>query len=93
MLGNVLFCVLLVFSGANVAIDDLPDWMAAISPWLPLTHAIEAARALADGASLADVSGLVARELGVGTLYAVGGLLLLRWLEEQSRRHATLERV
>ncbi len=93
VLGNVLFCVLLVFSGANVAIDDLPDWMAAISPWLPLTHAIEAARALADGAALADVSGLVVRELGVGTLYAVGGLLLLRWLEEQSRRHATLERV
>jgi hypothetical protein len=39
-----------------------------------------------------SLGGLVARELGVGTLYAAGGLLLLRWLEQQSRRHATLER-
>ena len=93
VLGNVLFCVLLVFSGVNIAIDDLPSWMAAVSPWLPLTHAIEAARGLANGATLGDVGGLVVHELAVGALYAVGGLLLLRWLEQQSRAHATLERV
>lgn len=93
VLGNVLFCVLLVFSGVNVAVSDLPAWMAEVSVWLPLTHAIEAARDLADGAALGEVSGLVAREVGIGVLYAVVGLVLLRWLEQQSRRHATLERV
>ena len=67
--------------------------MAAVSQWLPLTHAIDAARQVADGGALGDVGGLVLREIGVGALYAAGGLLLLRWLEEQSRRHATLERV
>lgn len=93
VLGNVLFCLLLVFSGVSVAIDDLPGWMAAVSLWLPLTHAIDAARQVADGATIGDVGGLVGRELAVGGLYAVLGLLLLRWLEDQSRRHATLERV
>ena len=93
VLGNVLFCVLLVFSGVNVALDDLPGWMAAVSQWLPLTHAIQAGRDVAGGASLGDVGGLVLREVGVGASYAVLGLLLLRWFEQQSRRHATLERV
>jgi ABC-2 type transport system permease protein len=93
VLGNVLFCVLLVFSGVSVAIDDLPGWMAAVAQWLPLTHAIDAARQVADGARIGDVSGLVVREIGIGALYAVLGLVLLRWLEDQSRRHATLERV
>lgn len=92
VLGNVLFCLLLVFSGVAVAVADLPGWMAAISRWMPLSHAIEAARDLASGAAFTDVGGLVVRELGVGVLYAALGLLLLRWLEEQSRRHATLER-
>lgn len=93
VLGNVLFCVLLVFTGVNVALDDLPAWMADVAGWLPLTHAIGAARAVADGTPLGDVSGLVLREVGVGVLYAALGLVLLRWLEQQSRRHATLERV
>lgn len=93
VLGNVLFCILLVFSGVAVAVDDLPGWMASVSAWLPLSHAIEAARLVANGSSLGDVAGLVGHELVVGGLYAVAGLVLLRWLEEQSRRHATLERV
>lgn len=91
--GNVIFCVLLVFSGVNVAREDLPGWMASVGAWLPLTHGIEAARLLADGSNLADVTGLVAREVGVGGLYTVLGLLLLRYFEAESRRTASLERV
>ncbi|WP_182525931.1 ABC transporter permease [Nocardioides dongkuii] len=91
--GNVLFCVLLVFCGVNVAQDDLPRWMASVGDWLPLTHGIQAARRLADGADLGSVGGLVAAELGVGVLYAVLGLLLLRYLEQQSRRLDTLDRI
>lgn len=92
-LGNVLFLVLLIFTGTNVALDDLPRWMAAIGPWLPLTHAIEATRALADGATWGQVRGLVGHELAVGAAYVVFGMLALRWLEQLSRSGATLERV
>ncbi|MDX6372290.1 MAG: type transport system permease protein, partial [Nocardioidaceae bacterium] len=92
VLGNVLFCILLVFSGVNVALTDLPAWMAAVGGWLPLSHSIEAARRLADGAALSDVGGLMARELGVGAIYVALGLLLLGFFEDESRRRATLER-
>ena len=38
------FGFLRVFCGANIPVDLLPGWMAEGSPWLPLTHGIEAAR-------------------------------------------------
>ncbi|HXH79046.1 ABC transporter permease [Nocardioides sp.] len=92
-LGNVVFLVLLIFTGTNVALDDLPSWMAAIGRFLPLSHAIEASRMVADGATWGAVQGLVGRELLIGLVYAVLGLLALRWLEHLSRTHATLDRV
>jgi ABC-2 type transport system permease protein len=93
VLSNIVFGVLLLFSGANVAVDALPPWMAAVSPWLPLSHTITAARDLVAGASLGEVSGLLLRELGVGVLYAVAGLVALQLLEASSRRTASLERM
>lgn len=92
VLGNVVFCVLLVFCGVNIALADLPDWMAFVGNWLPMTHAIEAARLLADTHPLGDVAGLIFRELGIGALYTAAGLGLLRYFEDESRRSATLDR-
>jgi ABC-2 type transport system permease protein len=92
VLSNLIFGVLLLFCGANVAVDALPRWMAAVSPWVPLTHAITAARKLVSGAGLADVGGLLLREFGLGVGCAAVGLLALRLLEVESRRRATLER-
>jgi hypothetical protein len=54
--------------------------------------AIEAARKLADGASLSDVKGLLGAELLVGAVYGDAGYSLLRRFETLSRRHASLER-
>jgi ABC-2 type transport system permease protein len=67
--------------------------MGPIGRCLPLTHAIEAARAVAHGAAWSDVSGLVGTELLIGAVYVVVGLLALRWLEHLSRAHATLDRI
>jgi ABC-2 type transport system permease protein len=92
VLSNVIFGFLLIFTGANVPLDELPGWMRAMSDVLPFTHAIAAARELADGASLGSVGGLVGTELLVGVIYAAAGYALLRYFEVQSRRHATLER-
>ncbi len=52
VLSNIIFGLLLIFTGANVPIDDLPGWMQAVSEVLPFTHGIEAARQLADGVPL-----------------------------------------
>ena len=91
MLANVIFGVLLIFTGANVPLDTLPSWMSTISGWLPITHGIEAARRIADGASLGDVSGLVAKEAALGTAFAVLGYGLIRLMERQARRRASIE--
>jgi ABC-2 type transport system permease protein len=91
VLSNVLFGVLLVFCGVNVALDALPEWMATVGRWLPLTHAIEAARELAAGAGLGLVAGLIGTEIALGVGYGGVGLLALRLLEVEGRRRATLE--
>lgn len=82
---------MLLVSGANVPLERLPGWLQAISQVIPLTHGIEAARRLADGAALGDVSGLLGTEIGIGAAYFVAGLLLLRLFEYEGRRSATLE--
>ncbi len=91
-LSNVIFGILLIFSGANVPIDDLPAWMRPVSDVLPFRHGIEAARRLADGETLSSVAGLVAAEALVGLVYAAAGFAIIRSLEEVGRRHATFER-
>jgi ABC-2 type transport system permease protein len=90
VLSNLLVGILLIFCGANVPVGSLPGWMESVSSWLPLTHAIEAARNVTHGSSLTGVQGLLGRELLIGVAYAVGGLAIIRFFETQSRRHATL---
>jgi hypothetical protein len=58
---------------------------------MPLTHAIEACREVVAGASLSAVAPLLLREGLIGAVFAVLGLAALRWVEAESRRHATLE--
>src|SRR5436190_763147 len=44
-INNLIYFLLLLFSGANVAVTSLPGWMQVISWSLPLTRGIQAARA------------------------------------------------
>lgn len=88
---NLLDAVLLIFCGVNIPIDSLPGWMQTVSEYLPVTHGLRAARRIADGASLGDVSGLVVAELAIGLTYAAAGFAWLRHLELVARRGATLE--
>jgi ABC-2 type transport system permease protein len=90
---NIVFAVLLVFCGVNVPLDDLPGWMSAVAQGLPVTHAVEAGREIAAGATLAEVAGLLATELAIGAAFLVLGLALLRYYEHVARRRATLELV
>jgi ABC-2 type transport system permease protein len=92
VLSNVIFGFLLIFTGANVPLSELPGWAHTMSSGLPFTHAINAARKLTDGASFGSVAGLVGTEVLIGLIYATLGYGLLRFMEVQSRRHASLER-
>jgi ABC-2 type transport system permease protein len=91
VLSNIIFGLLLIFTGANVPLDELPGWMAAIGERVPLTHGIQAARRVADGAAITDVGGLLATEFVIGVIYTFLGYQLIRALEHASRKHASLQ--
>ncbi len=88
---NIVFGLLLVLCGVNVPLHELPGWMEVIGRGLPLTHGIQAARELTDGAGLSDVVGLVGTEALIGLVWGVLGCTMLRLLGFEARRRATLE--
>ena len=88
---NLVYFLMLLVCGVNVALDDLPGWLAAIGRCLPLTHGIEAAREIASGASLGDVAGLLWTEALIGLAYATAAYVLFRVFEAEGRRRASLE--
>src|SRR5205814_9735202 len=73
VLSNVIFGFLLIFTGANVPLAALPDWMTTAAQGLPFTHAIAAARLLARGASLGHVHNLIGADLLAGAAYGIAG--------------------
>lgn len=88
---NMAYFLMLLFCGVNIPLDQLPGWMETIGRALPMTHGIIAARDVAGGAALSDVSGLVWTEAAVGAAYATAAYLLFRVLEHESRRNAVLD--
>ena len=88
---NFVYFLLLIFSGANVRLSEMPAWVQSISFGLPLTRGIAAARLLVQGASPADVTPLLLGELGIGILYGVLGYLLFSAFEVVAKRRGTLE--
>lgn len=91
VLANFVMGVLLIFCGVNVTLDALPGWMAAAGRAMPLTHGIEAARVLAAGRGWSQVVSLVTEEAGIGLVYLLVGLGMLRVFEVESRRSASLD--
>ncbi len=90
---NFVYFSLLIFSGANVAISELPAWMQVISNVLPLTRGIAASRALVSGAALTDIFPLLITEFGIGLFYGFVGYALFSWFETQAKQRGTLETV
>lgn len=88
---NLVYFLMLLVCGVNIANEDLPGWLGAIGRCLPLTHGIEAAREIVDGTPLADVSGLLYTEAAIGLAYAVAAYCLFRVFEAEGRRRASLE--
>ena len=88
---NLAYFLMLLFCGVNIPLSVLPGWMSAIGRCMPLTHGIMAARQVAAGAGLDQVSGLLWTELGIAAVYALVGYLLFRALETASRRNAVID--
>ncbi len=92
-INNTVYFLLLIFSGANLNLAQLPAWMQAVSSILPLTRGIAAARKVIGGASLADVSTLLLEEFLIGAMYIFIGYMMFRWFEFQAKQRGTLEAI
>jgi ABC-2 type transport system permease protein len=92
-INNLVYFLLLIFSGANIPLQSLPVWVQAISSALPLTRGIAAARLLVGGASLTKAAPLLWGELGIGVLYSLLGYFLFTVFEIEAKRRGTLELV
>lgn len=82
---------LLVLTGATIARGDLPIVLQWVGGGLPLTHAIDAARRLAEDGVQADSAALLGVELVVGCAWLLLALALTVVLERASRRTGALD--
>jgi ABC-2 type transport system permease protein len=88
---NFVYFLLLIFSGANIRLEQVSAWVQATSSVLPLTRGISAARLLVQGVSFTEVTPLLLGELGVGLVYALLGYLLFAVFEVEAKKRGTLE--
>ena len=91
VLGNIVIFMILLVSGANIPLSELPAVLSVIGEALPLTRSVEAARELAAGGGIAASLPLLIKDLGVGLGYAFVGFFLFSWIEVMARRRGTLE--
>jgi ABC-2 type transport system permease protein len=91
VMSNIVLGLLIIFAGVNVPVAVMPRWMQDVAHWLPMTNGIHATHELAAGHGLDQVARTLLAELGLGAFYATLGLILLHWLERQSRMKATLD--
>lgn len=90
-INNLVYFLLLIFSGANVILASMPGWVQAVSSILPLTRGIAAARMLVAGAPISEVSPLLLGELGIGIMYGLLGYMMFTLFEFEAKRRGTLE--
>lgn len=91
LISNLAYFLMWLFCGVNVPLETLPGWMQLVGEGLPVTHAVEAAREVVDGARIGSVWKLVVAEAGIGAGYLIAAFGLFRVFEREARRHATLE--
>jgi ABC-2 type transport system permease protein len=90
-LANFALFAIVLLTGANVPLAELPSWAQAISWSMPLTRTVAAARGFAAGGSLVEGLPLLAGDLALALVWGLAGLALFGWVETQARRRGTLE--
>lgn len=88
---NLMEYVLLIFSGSNFPIEQLPEVVQVVSYALPLTRSIAAARGIVSGLEWSTVLGLLGGEIVVGIAYVILAAGLVKFAEREAIRKGTLE--
>ncbi len=92
-LANLALFALILLSGANVPLHELPEPLQAVSQALPMTRSIAAARAFSGGAPWSAAAPDLAGDLALGILWALAGFAILRLIERLAIARGTLEGV
>lgn len=80
---NVLSWPMMILSGVFFSLDGAPAWVQAVAQAFPLTHLLEACRAIMlDGAGLAEVSGNLAALAAMAALFLALGAGFFRWTQD-----------
>lgn len=88
---NLMEYVLLIFTGSNFPVAQLPDALQIISYALPLTRSIAAARGIVNGMEWGRILELLGGEILVGIAYVLLAAALVKWAERKAVRNGTLE--
>ena len=88
---NLMEYVLLIFTGSNFPITQLPEVVQVISYALPLTRSIQAARGVAGGMEWNEVLVLLCGEILVGIAYMILATGLVKYAERVAIKEGTLE--
>lgn len=91
LVNNTVYFMLLVFSGANIPVSELPKWMQSVSNILPLTRGVTCARAIISGGGLNEIMPLLKQELLIGIILTILGFFLFRVFEIQAKKLGTLD--
>ncbi len=80
---NLLSWPMMVLSGVFYSMDGAPPLVQRVSDLLPLTQMLKAARAIMlEGATLADVSGILLALGAMGAAFLALGTLMFRWTQD-----------
>jgi ABC-2 type transport system permease protein len=93
VIANIFLFIGLLFNGVNFPVSFLPEFLQPISYVMPMTYGTEAARAAVSGASIMDVSSLLAIEALIGIVAVLLGYAMLRIFEHLARSKGTMERL
>ena len=90
MVNNTVYFLILLFYGADFALETFQEWMRPISRLLPITRGIESARKIIGGADLSDVMGILYVEILLGMIFVLLGYFLFRFFEIRAKKMGTL---
>ncbi|MGX7112671.1 ABC transporter permease [Gemella cuniculi] len=88
---NTLDKVLLIFTGANYPVNNLPHIVEQFSYMLPLTRSILLAQKLVQGESMIDNIYLVRGEFILAGIFLTLGVFMLKFMEKTAIKNGTLD--
>ncbi|WP_167958055.1 ABC transporter permease [Anaerosporobacter faecicola] len=88
---NTVSAVMLIFTGTNFPVAQLPFWGRGIAKVLPLTRSVEAAKLLCDDFTMEQIMRLLLGEVLLSVCYLIIARLILVYAEHKAIKEGTLE--